>query len=269
MNRKDDSKNIINNLPMNNLEVNTSQNININFKLASLGDRILAALIDGLIVGAYFIIIFFGFLGLIDSGAIDGLQQSIPSEARVTVFAIFMIILILPMLLYHLLCEQFMNGQSFGKRAIGIKVVKEDSSQPSFGTYLIRWFLRIIDSVPSYGIAVVSILLTEKSQRLGDLAAGTIVIRLNEGKKTSDTLFFEFDENHQVVYDNVLKLKDRDIEVIKAVLNNSASANNRDILRKLSYKIAGIIEYNSQIDDYKGFLNQVMKDYNYKCIVED
>src|SRR5690606_34920667 len=98
------------------------------------------------------------------------------------------ILFYLPVIFYHLLCEVFMDGQTFGKKAIDIKVVKLDGSQPSVGSYFLRWLLQIVD-LPFFGaIGIITILVNGKGQRVGDLAAGTTVISLKHRTGIKDTI---------------------------------------------------------------------------------
>lgn len=253
---------------MSNLSINTSQNVQINYKLASIGDRIMAFLIDWIIIISYALLFIF-LLSSFFSTNLDSLDESFIDQntSGIIFYLVFFFILFSPVIFYHLLCEQFMQGQSFGKRAMKIKVVMADSGQPGFGNYFIRWILRIIDSFPYWGVGICSILFSKKSQRLGDLAAGTIVIKLGEQITSSDTVFFEYDENHIVKYHNVLRLKDSEIEIIKTIMNKAETENKPEILHTLVDKIRTVIGAEA-VDELATvpFLNQVLKDYNYLCI---
>jgi len=253
---------------MGNLSINTSQNVQINYKLASIGDRIMAFLIDWIIIVAYALIIFL-LLSILATDAFDSLNDSLVNENTpgLIFYLVLLFIIFSPVIFYHLLCEQFMQGQSFGKRAMKIKVVMADSGQPGFGNYFVRWILRIIDSFPYWGVGICSILFSKKSQRLGDLAAGTIVIKLTEQISSADTVFFEYDENHIVKYHNVLRLKDSEIEIIKTVMNRAEAEAKPAILDALADKIRTVI--GAEAEDELGaaaFLDQVLKDYNYLSV---
>ena len=115
---------------MNNFQIETAQNVNIIQNVAGIGDRILAYLIDSLIMIAYVIIIV--------------LVMSIGDVNDDLNFIIAMTFG-LPLFLYHLLWEMFWNGRSPGKAVMKLRVVKLDGSRPAFSNYLIRWLLRIID----------------------------------------------------------------------------------------------------------------------------
>ena len=129
---------------MNQISINTSQNVNIIFNTASLGSRIFATIIDMLIKMAYSTLFFLVFRGLS--------PKAIVSYSEWDIFIIFLIGLA-PVWLYTLILEYFMGGQTFGKKTMKIKVVKIDGYQASFGDYLIRWIFCIIDVYTSSAIA--------------------------------------------------------------------------------------------------------------------
>ncbi|HCI71200.1 MAG TPA: RDD family protein, partial [Balneola sp.] len=87
-----------------------------------------------------------------------------------------------------LIFEVVWNGKSFGKWMMGLQVVMLDGSSPSFGNYLIRWMLRLLEVSFTNGIlAFITVLINGKGQRLGDIAAKTCVIKTRKKVKLSDT----------------------------------------------------------------------------------
>ena len=147
---------------MDNISIHTTQNVDIEYQLASIGDRILATLLDYLLFLAYFLFAALTKWELFDSIAI-------------------MSILVLPILFYDLICEVLFQGKSFGKMIMKIKVVMLDGTQANFGAYLLRWLLRIIDMRLFGGaLALIAILINGKGQRIGDMAAGTTVIKMKQ-----------------------------------------------------------------------------------------
>ena len=155
---------------MTQLSINTTQNVIINFEAASVGERILAFFVDTLVKIAYVIVvyyIFFYFLGI--NRLIASMDRW--SAASIQVFFYF------PVIFYSLVLESLFEGQTIGKRLLKMKVVKIDGYQASFGDYLMRWVFRIVDVNFSFGIVgLVTIVTSKKSQRLGDMTAGTSVI---------------------------------------------------------------------------------------------
>jgi uncharacterized RDD family membrane protein YckC len=102
---------------------------------------------------------------------------------------IFLVLLFLAEWFYPVFFEVLYNGQTPGKRALGLRVVNADGTPVSWSASLIRNLLRVADVLPLlYVGGVVSILCTDKLQRLGDLAAGTLVIHLPEARVASGSL---------------------------------------------------------------------------------
>lgn len=233
------------------LAINTAQNVVIEYEPASVGDRILATLIDALVVAGYIVgvaIFFFGVLDLRGKGAL-------------ALFVIFY----LPVFLYDLICELSMEGQSFGKRRMNIKVIRLDGAQPNLGNYLLRWLFRLIDVTLSMGgIAILTLMINGKGQRLGDLAAGTTVVKLKPQATLADTIFTPLEENYQPVFPQVSQLSDRDLGIVKEVLDATVSDANLDerLLLKAKTAIAAKMGIATEMTP-RLFLRTVLKDYNY------
>ena len=138
----------------------TGQFVRISQTPASIGERLLALAIDYSLIVIYLYSVTTLIVKLHLSSGVG------------TVFILCLVYL--PVLLYSFLCEMFNHGQSFGKRLMNIRVVKSDGSTPSISAYLLRWLLFIIDGPGTGGLGLLVVLLTKNSQRLGDLAAGTM-----------------------------------------------------------------------------------------------
>ncbi|MBK5193324.1 MAG: RDD family protein [Flavobacteriaceae bacterium] len=233
---------------MDDFQIETAQNIGIHQNVAGIGDRILAFLLDILIIVGYAILASFAIAGL-------GLDQG---EQWV-----YYLIIGLPVFLYYLLWETFNNGQSPGKSALDIRVVKLDGSRPGFSQYLIRWLLRLVDiSFSSGSIAVVTILLNGKGQRLGDLAAGTTVITEKKQLNLSQTLLVDIPDNYTPRYPQVTLLKDRDIQNIKSVYQKAKIRGNHRVIISLSEKISKILEVHPE-ERPEEFVQNVLRDYSF------
>lgn len=232
---------------MQTITIQTSQNIDIEYDLAGVGDRIVAYIIDVLIYGAYLIV-----AGLVSKifDSKEGLWQ----------FMYF-----LPVLLYQLLCELFLNGQSIGKKVKNIKVISLNGNQPDIGQYLLRWLFRIVDTMASSGLcAVLCIALTEKGQRLGDIFAGTTVVRTRRSTRIQDTIFIPTEEDHLVRYPGVTALSDRDITLVREVLNRFSNGTAEDdaLLSRTAAKVQELIGASGN-PEAEEFLRDVITDYNH------
>lgn len=217
--------------------------------MAGIGDRLVAYIIDLLIYIAYAIAI-----ALISDtvGGFGGKDW-------------VMILLFLPIFIYQLFCEVFLNGQSLGKKAKRIRVVSLDGNQPNLGQYLIRWLFRIVDDMIGSGvIAIVTISLTEKAQRVGDILAGTTVVRTQPQTAFRETLFAETDESYVLRYPQVNRLSDQDITLLREVVNRHRKDpySTKEIARKASEKIRLLLNIQEQPEPI-GFLETVIRDYNH------
>lgn len=242
---------------MTQLTINTTQNVNINFTAASVGERILALLVDLLIQAAYWIVISWGVfyeLGLYN--AMQGLDTW-------SVMAII-ILFFLPVMFYTLFFESIFEGQTLGKKLLRIKVVKIDGYQAGFGDYIIRWLLRLVDIFSVSGIVgLVSIIVTEKSQRLGDIAAGTAVITLKNNVSINSTILVDIDQQYVPIYPGVIKLSDNDMRIIKETFQNAVAAKDFNMIEKLRNKIEAVAGIKNQSGNDKDFIKTVLKDYNF------
>lgn len=242
---------------MNNIQINTSQNVNIDFSLASIGNRILAFVIDLVIKTAYGLIIYFLIVKVLGLGSVFARLD------QYSLMAIF-IILSAPVMFYTLFLESMMEGQTFGKKIAKIKVIKVDGYQASFSDYLIRWFFMPIDIYFSSAlIGVVSMLTSKSSQRLGGIASGTAVINLENKIKIHHTILQETDNSYQVSYPNVILLNDRDMQIIKTQYLEAIKRKDYIVLGKLAQKIKEITQITETSQNHRDFVKTIIADYNY------
>lgn len=187
---------------MTDISIITAQNTVLVQNKSSLGDRMLATILDLLFFFAYFI------LGAFIAGA-AGLSE------------VFWIVYMLPVLFYSLIMEAAFHGQTFGKRIMKLKVIHCEGREVPLTSYVLRWLLRIIDIWTFSGcVAVIVIILSKKGQRLGDMAANTIVVSLkNDRAKLSDITFYKSEIKEETVqFPQVNLLNDADIALIRDVL---------------------------------------------------
>ena len=168
----------------------------------------------------------------------------------------------LPYFLYHLLMEISMNGQSIGKRAMNIKVITLEGGQPSISQYIIRWMFRLIDIGMAFIPAFFSIILSERSQRVGDIVAGTIVIDTKPSTSWQDTIFTEVETSYKPRYSQVMQLSDRDINTLKSIIETVRKKDDYELAFRISDRIQSKLQIQSNQDPYD-FLQTLLKDYNY------
>lgn len=233
---------------MDNFQIETAQNVNIVQNVAGVGERILAFLIDGLLIGVYIFAVLFALANV---------------DLSYDYMMIVGITIGLPILLYHLLWESLWNGQSPGKAAMKLRVVKLDGTKPAFSNYLLRWLLRIIDiSSTSGALALVTILLNGKGQRVGDIAASTTVITEKQTTSFSSTILMDIPENYIPLYPQVTVFSDTEMQTIKNLLYEARYNRNHKVIVKLAKRVANVMEIQTELAPIT-FLDRVIKDYNF------
>jgi uncharacterized RDD family membrane protein YckC len=230
------------------VKLDTGFNIEVEFPIAPFHRRLLAWIIDLLVLFSYLWIANLFLNNTIGSGWDRHLWLK-------TLYT-------LPYLLYHLVMEISMNGQSIGKKAMSIKVITLEGGQPSVSQYLIRWMFRLFDIGLFFIPAFFSVVLSERSQRVGDIVAGTIVIDTKASTSWQDTIFTEIETSYKPRYQQVMQLSDRDINTLKSIIETVRRKNDHE----LAFRIAERIQHKLQIQsnqDPLDFLQTLLKDYNY------
>lgn len=242
---------------MTQIAINTTQNVQINFTAAGVGDRILAYLLDLLIKIAYGIVIygiFFYLLGI--NNYLDSTDQW-SMMATILIFA-------LPIIFYTIVLESIFEGQTVGKKLLKIKVVKIDGYQATFAEYLIRWFMRIIDISLFNGIIALIVVSSSKNgQRLGDMVAGTSVITLKNNVTISSTILEDIGNEYVPIYPLVIKLSDNDVRIIKEAFLKAQAKNDYETIDKIKAKIETVTGIKNQSGRHEDFIRTILKDYNY------
>ncbi|WP_265427617.1 RDD family protein [Chryseobacterium sp. YIM B08800] len=243
---------------MSQIAINTSQNVNINFITASIGERMVAYIIDGAIKVAYVIAAFYIFFSILNLGYfLDSLDQ----WSQVAIYTAIM----LPVSIYPLVLESLMEGQTPGKKVMKIRVVKIDGYQASFGDYLIRWVFRLIDTTFAGIVGLVSMIVSKNNQRLGDIASGTAVISLKNNINISHTILENINHDYVPTFSQVIGLSDNDMRIIKDNYLKALRVDDRQVITKLSDKIKSILKL--EVDPTKmterQFIGIIIKDYNY------
>ena len=244
---------------MSQIAINTSQNVNVNFNVASIGERMLAFIIDILIKGAYMLFIYFLFFKLFHLGSyLDSLDNWSAAALMITIT--------FPIHIYTLVCESLMEGQTFGKKIMKIKVVKIDGYQAGFGDYLMRWIFRLIDVWSNSGIiGLLSMIISKNNQRLGDMATGTGVISLKNDVSISHTILEDLNADYLPTFPQVIALSDNDMRIIKDNYQKALKVEDQLVIKRLSDKIKEILKLEGDTNGFteRQFINLIIKDYNY------
>lgn len=241
---------------MTQLSINTTQNVNINFTAASVGDRIFAQLLDILVMIAYAVVV-----GVILE--LTGLAVTIEALDTWSVMGAYGIIYS-PIMFYTIVQESLWEGQTIGKRIMKTKVIKLDGYQAGFGDYLIRWLFRLVEVLIGYGIiALIAVIASKKSQRLGDMAAGTAVITLKNKVNINHTIIQDINSDYVPTYPLVIKLSDNDVRIIKETFETAITTRDFATIIKLREKVLSVTGIKNQSGNDQDFIRTLLKDYNY------
>ena len=231
---------------MEKVSINTSQNVQISYGLASLGDRIFAHLLDSLIMAAITIVLLIAL-------SLSGLAETSP---------FIMILAIVPAFFYHLILEITQNGQSIGKKVLKIKVVKLNGAQATFSAYLLRWLIWPIDTFFYGAVAILCITFGSKGQRLGDMAAGTTVIKLQISGFLKEHTLNDIDDNYTPVFGHADLLSPEYVELIKKAIKAKLEFLDDKPVIAIAAKIKAKLSISTDLPDLK-FLHTIIKDYHH------
>ncbi len=152
------------------LNINTPENVAFGYQVAGIGSRFLATLTDTVIVTllqAVVIATYYVILYLLD----------VDPDGSAWVAAIMGLVVFLFYWGYYIFFEMLWNGQTPGKRWTGLRVIRTDGTPITLSESLIRNLTRIVDFLPAfYGVGIIAMFIDKQSRRLGDLAAGTLVV---------------------------------------------------------------------------------------------
>lgn len=241
------------------IDINSSQNVNISFKLAGIGERILAFIIDMVIKVALFWLMIWFFNNIL---GMETYLSSLDPWAAAAIVSL----LTLPVQIYTLVLESMMEGQTFGKKLMKIKVVKIDGYQANFGDYLMRWVARLPDIWLTSGLAgIISMIVSKNNQRLGDLATGTAVISLKNSVNISHTILENLTADYVPRFPQVVGLNDNDVRIIKENYHRALAVDDREIISRLSAKIRKTLNLQIEPTEFteRQFIDKIIKDYNF------
>lgn len=235
---------------MANLQINTTQNVNLGYTVASVGERILALLID--------LVLFVLYLYILSelTELFDGFSEDYWSRAGLQS------LLLLPLMFYSLYMHILFNGRTLGKMIMQTQVIRLDGSPVHWSNYLVRWMMRLVDQWFFPAVGVLTVVFTDKHQRLGDSAANTVVISTKKKLKISSTILEEIDEDYTPVFTTVTELNDKDVRLIKETFQIALRSKDYKTLNSLRVKVESLIGSNSDYYD-KEYIDTVLKDYNY------
>ena len=261
------------------LIIETPERVPLEFALASIGNRFLAVAIDhfvqylSILIIAWFLLALAGMSASEVVDAPDKLFGEMPKwTVAVTILALFLIFAG-----YFIFFEWLWNGQTPGKKLLKLRVIREDGRPITLWEAIARNLLRIGDAVPGfivpvYSIGLITIFLSNRDQRLGDIFAGTVVIRERAGEAptfaetfsnpVSDTAFSRVQKRIEFQAD-LERVTDAEIEVVESFLRRRWDLSDKQriwmawrIALPLMYKLKP--NYDMADFTYEGFLEELL-----------
>ncbi len=255
------------------LIIETPERVPLAFSLASIGNRFLAAIIDHLIQYTLMILVIIIGTAMMGFSLLDS-ENSFFTEAPKWAAAILLILLFVIYFGYFVVFEWRWNGQTPGKRMMKLRVIRDDGRPVTIWESIARNLLRIIDTMPGpmYSVGLITIFLSGKDQRIGDIFAGTVVIRERADEaptfaeafsnRISDPAFRRVRPAAQYNID-VRQLSDPEVEVAENLLRRRWDLTDRQrewmawrVALPLMYKLKP--EYDLETFSYEGFLEEVV-----------
>lgn len=238
------------------IEITTTQNVTIEYELASLRDRAFAWVLDLVVFVCGFVVVFQVARMIFESIWDNGW----------TIF--WFVLAFLAFFLYHILFEIMNGGQTPGKIALGIRVVRLDGKDPEWSDVVLRSVLQLVDTMFCSGvIACLLVKVTGKCQRLGDMAANTTVIKILENSwrfGLEDILNISTLHNYQPTFPQVRNLREEDMIFVKNVLSRFQKYPNNaheNVIEDLVTHIMPLLGIETRPLNRQEFLRTLLKDY--------
>ena len=267
------------------LIIETPERVQLEFALASIGNRFLAVGIDHFIQYFAIFIIVWIMLSLAGYSSSDVVTETdkMVSEMPKWTAAILIIAIFLIFAGYFIVFEWMWNGQTPGKRLLKLRVIREDGRPLTLWEAIARHLLRVGDAVPGfiipvYSVGLIVIFLSSRDQRLGDIFAGTVVIRERSDEaptfaetfssRITDAAFIRV-QKPTGTDAKVERLSEREVEVIESFLRRRWDLSERQLLW-MAWRIALPImfklkpAYNAETFTYEGFLEDVLHKFQAK-----
>jgi uncharacterized RDD family membrane protein YckC len=219
----------------------TSEKVKVNFEIAGISYRIVSFILDALIQGAIFFIFYIIIFVLILGGiAVNEIVQ-FQTDSYAAVVLVLLMLGGIAITAYRMIFELVWKGQTPGKRILNIRVVRDDGSYVNAFAVILRNIFRIIDMLPiSHLVGVITMIISKKNKRIGDIVAGTIVIA--EKKVFLPKPVPEINLDCFDGIDNIVeKFTSKDREIIKTFCDSAGSVQ-KDARIKIEDKLVELIE---------------------------
>lgn len=236
-------------------QIKTGQYVSIAQTPASVGERIVAQFIDLFIMMIYEISVLVSIMYL---------NENSPLFSSNLYITLIVLVGVLPVTFYHPVCEKVMHGQSVGKRIMKLQVAMLDGSSPTLGAYVTRWAFYPLDVILTSGLGVVFILFTRNNQRMGDLAAGTVVIK--KQNYTRDSFLFNdapyIAPGYVPTYPEAADLTLNQVDLISRTFYTN-SPDRDELVERLALKIEQHLGIERMGMSAADFITVVSNDYHY------
>ncbi len=228
----------------------TGQYVRLRQTPASVGERMVAQVIDWVVQIAYFFlwVLFIRLTGI-----------KFGPTAIITLVA-------LPILFYCPLCEMLSGGQTIGKKLIMLRVIMADGTLPSPAAYLLRWLLMIADGPLLGYVGVLVMILNRNNQRLGDMAAGTLVVKLHSYSKIQVSLD-EYDYLTRGYHPSYPQAADLSLEQVD-IIRRAIDSEQPERISQLSQKVQQLLGVSRRESGDEFFLRRIVRDYQYYALEE-
>lgn len=251
---------------MRTIEFESAQNVRVEYELSTVGSRIVAMIIDTAVFVLYFII----------CGAVVG-YSNLFSNYSGSEMMVQLILLKIPWVFYYPIVEYFTQGQSLGKFAMGIRVVSISGERPGFKEVFIRWLFRgdLLWISPSglvflwFAIGLMGVGFagfSDNRQRLGDVMAGTVVIKNKSSIQYTlkKILLIKTNKNYSATYENAARFTDEDMFLIKSTIlrvKKYPNKENKLFAIELANKSADLLGLDETPEKRLKFLETLLQDY--------
>lgn len=241
----------------------TGQYVELTQTPASVGDRLFAAIIDYAVFFVYSMAVFLLILSQMDW------LYAVGDVVKIICY----VLLFFPVICYYPLCEIFARGQSLGKLLMKTRVVTVDGDTPSVGSCLLRWILYPVDTVLTGWLGVAFIIFGKHRRRIGDLAAGTIVIKLNAASYDFMSLqdYNYVQQGYVPTYPEAASLSIRQADVISRTLYNANPVRRGELLYRLAVQVQELlgVQVSQEHRQADVFLNTILNDFYYYTNTEE
>ena len=236
------------------IEVPTTQKVFIQYETAGFMWRFIASLIDKTVVTLFLVLLLVFILPLF-------------SFTGDLYYYILISTILLVLTLYSLFIEVLTNGQSIGKKLVGIKVIKLSGEALEMNDYLVRWAYRFVDfTLSGYALGSITIFISEKSQRIGDMIANTTVVRMRQDKEVrlDDLEILPDKQSYVPRYPLVVRYSDEEMLAVKNLLIRFQKYPNetyRNLVHDISYKMHQQMGLDITTRDDVQFLKEIISEY--------